>query len=351
VAIDGTFIKAVNSRANNFTKAKVEKLIAGVDAAVARYLEQLDAGDGEGREIAAGGGGDGAALEEKIAKIKARKAELEERLAACAESPTGQVSLSDPDAVALCKGGARTVGYNVQAAVDARHHMVASVEVTQDGNDTGQLDAMAQQAKEDLGLAPDAPLKVLADAGYGTGAELAACEGNKTVTYVAIQKTRGEGNGLYNEGDFAGDPGADSYRCPAGQTLRRAADRQVCGTTHHTYQNSAACRGCPLKARCTTGAFRRLEVSEHKPVVDAARARLAGEPGAMRQRAAIAEHPFGTVKDRHGRHDLLCKGLELAGAETAMSFWAYNFTRAANVLGAAGLRDAIVRIVARRKAA
>ena len=54
----------------------------------------------------------------------------------------------------------------------------------------------------------------------------------------------------------------------------------------------------------------------------------------MRKRASLAEHPFGTVKELNGRGGLLCRGLQLAGAEAALSFWAYNFKRAANVLGA-----------------
>lgn len=340
VGIDGTFIKAVNSRAKSFTKTKLVKLIEGIDKAVGRYLDQLDTTDA-GDDAIATREADRAELEAKIERIKARKTELEGYLERCAQSATGQVSLSDADSVQLCKGDKRTVGYNVQAAVDGKHHLVASVELTQEGNDSGQLNAMAQQAKEDMGLEPDAALEVLADAGYGTGAELAACEDNKTVTYVAIQKTRGENNGLYNEGDFTYEAGTDSYRCPAGETLARQADRPgKGGAGFRVYQNARACGGCPLKGRCTKGEFRRVHVSVHKAAVDAARERLAGRPGAMRERGGIAEHPFGTIKDRAGRHELLCKGLGLAKAEMGLSFWAYNFTRAINVLGVERLIEA-----------
>src|SRR4026207_1568588 len=45
VAIDGSKFKAVNSRDNNFTKAKLERRLAQIEESVARYLSQLDTAD------------------------------------------------------------------------------------------------------------------------------------------------------------------------------------------------------------------------------------------------------------------------------------------------------------------
>ena len=45
IAVDGTRIKAVNSRERNFTKAKLDKALAESDERLARYLQQLDAAD------------------------------------------------------------------------------------------------------------------------------------------------------------------------------------------------------------------------------------------------------------------------------------------------------------------
>ena len=42
--------------------------------------------------------------------------------------------------------------------------------------------------------------------------------------------------------------------------------------------------------------------------MDRARERLTAVPDAMRQRAALVEHPLGTIKDRHGYGGLLCRG-------------------------------------------
>lgn len=45
VAIDGSKFKAVNNRDKNFTKGKVERRRAQLEASVARYLAQLDTAD------------------------------------------------------------------------------------------------------------------------------------------------------------------------------------------------------------------------------------------------------------------------------------------------------------------
>ena len=43
--------------------------------------------------------------------------------------------------------GAGVVGYNVQTAVDTKHHMIVAHEVTNQGSDRQQLANMAKQAK------------------------------------------------------------------------------------------------------------------------------------------------------------------------------------------------------------
>jgi hypothetical protein len=59
--------------------------------------------------------------------------------------------------------GTGIVGYNVQAAVDAQHHLIIAHEVTNVGNDRAQLSKMARQARDASGQ--DA-LTVIADRGY-----------------------------------------------------------------------------------------------------------------------------------------------------------------------------------------
>lgn len=346
VAIDGTFIKAVNSSTRSFTKAKLDKLIEGIDQAITRYLDELQQAEQNENPASSGDPSSKSAtaeLQRKLDKIKQRKAILTDYQTRCQDSPTGQVNLTDPDARQLRKRGKSTVGYNVQAAVDAKNHLIATVEVTQEPTDLHLLDSIAQQAKQALDLPADAPLKVLADTGYGTGPQHCACEANGTIALAPVQTNNSQTNGLYNNDEFTHDPATDSYTCPQGKTLTRKADTKPAdpGGGFQTYYNAAACQDCPVRAQCTKSPFRKLLISVHHAVIVRSRERLAADPTAMRQRASLVEHPFSTIKDRHGYTGLLCKGIKQASAEMNLSAWAYNFTRVVNLVGLDALLGAI----------
>jgi len=79
---------------------------------------------------------------------------------AVADAPDHQVSLTDPDARAIAIG---MVGYNVQAAVDTKHHLIVAHEVTNIGHDWSQPANMTRRVKKATG---SDGLTVLADRGY-----------------------------------------------------------------------------------------------------------------------------------------------------------------------------------------
>jgi transposase len=89
-------------------------------------------------------------------------------------APDRQVSLTDPDARSMATSGKGTgmVGYNVQAAVDTRHHLIVAHEVTNLGHDRGQLSGIAGQAQEATG---QNALTAIADRGYYKGGDILAC--------------------------------------------------------------------------------------------------------------------------------------------------------------------------------
>src|SRR3954469_11718462 len=91
------------------------------------------------------------------------------------QSPDGQVSLTDPDARSMATSGRGTgiVGYNVQSAVDDKHHLIVAHEVTNVGHDRAALASMAEQACAATGLKD---LDVVADRGYFNGEQILACD-------------------------------------------------------------------------------------------------------------------------------------------------------------------------------
>ncbi len=142
VAIDGSKFKAVNSRDRNFTRAKMRRRLAEVDASIERYLEQLAAADqAEPAEDKS------RTLEDKIAAMRKEMARLKKLEARMLNAPDKQVSLTDPDARSMKTRGTGIVGYNVQTAVDTKHHLIVAHEVTNNGSDRRQLANMAKQAK------------------------------------------------------------------------------------------------------------------------------------------------------------------------------------------------------------
>ena len=106
-------------------------------------------------------------------------------------APDQQVSLTDPDARSMATSGRGSgiVGYNVQAAVDAQHHLIVAHEVSNVGNDRTQLANMAGQAKVAMGAGT---LDVLADRGYFSGEEVLACEPLGVTPYVSQRSLQGK---------------------------------------------------------------------------------------------------------------------------------------------------------------
>jgi transposase len=172
VAIDGSKLKAVNSRDRNFTAGKVKARRKQLDESVARYLAELDRAD---RDPALLPEGRVPHLKNKLAKLSTQMERLDTIEKQLESAPDHQISLTDPDARAMATSGrgTGTVGYNVQAAVDAEHHLIVAHDVTNVGHDRTQLSSMAVKAMDALGTER---MTALADRGYFNAPEILACE-------------------------------------------------------------------------------------------------------------------------------------------------------------------------------
>ncbi len=145
VAVDGSKFKAVNAHDRNFTRGKLAKRMQQIDQCIERYLAEMDTADRQQSDVAEMRT---SRLHEKIATLKKDMAELREIEVQLKESPSGQVSLTDPDARAMATSNSRgLVGYNVQPAVDVKHHLIVAHEVTNSGSDRQQLSRMAKRPR------------------------------------------------------------------------------------------------------------------------------------------------------------------------------------------------------------
>jgi len=338
VAIDGSKFKAVNTRDKNFTRGKVERRRAQLQASVGRYLAQLDTADLQepSDELAA----KTTHLKEKLAKLEGemqRLAAMEQQMLA---SPDQQISLTDPDSRSMATSGrgSGVVGYNVQVAVDTEHHLIVTHEVTNDGSDRAQLANVASQAKEALGVDK---LEAVADRGYFNSDEILKCEeAGITVTLPKPMTSNAKAEGRFGKQDFVYLGDEDVYRCPAGEKLKYHYTNEENGQKLRRYWTNA-CQHCALKSRCTTGKERRITRWEHEHVLEAVQRRLDKNPQAMRRRRETVEHPFGTLKMRMGATHFLMKRLPKVATEMALHVLAYNLTRVMNIVGIQPLMAAI----------
>ncbi len=329
VAIDGSKFKAVNSRDKNFTRKSVKRRIKKTQANIDRYLAKLDAVDEEEPEIREVTADE---LKQKIASMEAKMEELKAHEIEVEAHPDKQVSVTDEDARSMMKpGGGSVVGYNVQTAVDEKHHMIVTHEVTNATTDRRQLSKVAKQAKKVLRTKT---LKVVADAGYYEGQSIAECYAADITALVPKTDTSPvKSKGRYSKADFRYDAKRNEYVCPTGERLTKRREREEKGKTLWVYWTNR-CGTCPLKADCTTDTKRRIKRWEKEDVLDKAAAELRQAGDAMRRRKALVEHPFGTLKQAMGATHFLTKRLPSVKAEMSLHILAYNMKRAIKVLGA-----------------
>jgi len=338
VAIDGSKFKAVNSRDNCFTQAKIKYRMKQVEDSINQYLAALDVAD---KQESSGPPDKKVRLKDKIEDLKKqmqRLRELDEQLQA---NPDKQVVLTDPDArfMATSQSGAGMVAYNVQTAVDTRHHLIVAHEVTNVASDRGQLSGMAQEAR--IAMGANEEFTVLADRGYFKSEDILACDQAGITTYVPKPQTSGnKANGLFDRHEFVYDANRDEYRCPAGQALKYRFTSVEQGKTLHSYWSSH-CQGCELKTKCTPSKERRIRRWEHEAVLDAMQERLDAVQNAMLVRKQTVEHPFGTIKSWMGAAHFLTKTLDRVSTEMSLHVLAYNMKRVIQIMGAKQLMQAM----------
>ncbi|MDQ3697163.1 MAG: IS1182 family transposase [Gemmatimonadota bacterium] len=328
VAIDGSKFRAVNSKDRNFSRASLERLLAGIDARIAEYLGSLDTQDHAEEAMPTVTATE---LQQKIERLRARRERFTTLLAQLDASGETQISLTDPESRSMKVRGGTEVCYNVQTAVDDKHKLIVANDVTNAPTDRAELSTMASAANAVL-AATD--LNVIADMGYYSGPEVVTClNAGITPTLPRPLSSANAKHGLYTKEDFAYDAARDEYRCPAGATLtyRFSTIEQGRGMR---YYSTSACGRCAIKARCTRNKdARRITRWEQEAILEAMERRLKANPELGRRRKAIVEHPFGTMKRGMDQGYFLLRGLYKVRAEFSLTVLAYNLKRVINIVG------------------
>jgi transposase len=351
VAIDGAFFDGSASKASIKTRKRLTEQLAALERDIEAYGGALDANDAaEAAQAPEGddrGDGDGGGVAQRLTALMTKRAQVQADLDDLEDGGETQLSKTDADARLLTKHGQTIAGYNVQIAVDEKHKLIVASEVVNDGNDTGQLHAVAKAAKAALGVET---LTALADTGYYNGETLKSCEEDGIVPYVpqATRTARLAAQGRFTHEDFAYDATEDAYRCPAGSLLEPMNGFKINtgGRREIRYvSRTSVCNTCPLRERCLSAKAHRRTIYrwEHEDVIERHRARMKDADALMRHRAALVEHPFGTLKCRAGYRHFLVRGFDKVRGEWSLMALCYNFTRVLSVLGLDGFTDVLAR--------
>ena len=183
-------------------------------------------------------------------------------------APDRVISTVDPESRHAHKTTSRQQdGFKAHVVVEPDTGIVTACAVTKASGE-GSSDATAGAALLATDLTVEAPVEVLGDSAYGTGQMLAALEAAGHTPLVKPWPINAAVPGGFTVDDFTVNPDAGTVTCPDGVT--RAINRT--GQVNF----GMACRGCPLRARCTRSATgKTMRVREHDALQRAHRARAA----------------------------------------------------------------------------
>lgn len=345
VAVDGSFFKADASKEGIYTEDRLQKQLEALEKKIDQYQQDLDKQDEledkADKEVVT----EDKELAEKLALLKEKQAQKQALQQKLKESGDKQISTVDEDARLLKKRGQTVAGYNVQIVVDDKHKLIVAEDVVQDGNDMGQLAPMLEKSQEILQAEN---LEGLGDSGYYSGEQIKTCEEQNISVYVAVpDKSKAMSKkGKFTREQFEYDAEQDCYECPQAEKLQRAGKPFKKSTqdnkTYHRYKsNTKVCADCPLRENCLSNKaqYKQINRWEHEEVVEVHKQRMTENPEKMRERSALAEHPFGTLKHRAGMNHFLMRGLDKCRCEFSLMVLGYNFVRLINLLGVKFLRD------------
>ena len=207
IAVDGTKLKANASRHKAMSYGHMLKAEAELKVQIEALLKRAQQADeAEKNEPELDIPAEIARREQRLAAITEARRRLEQRQREAElergrdpdDKPRGgrykrafgvpedkaQDNFTDPDSRIMKRaGGGFDASYNAQTAVDETAHIIVAAELTNNASDAGELPAMLQAVKDNLGVLP---AQALADTGYKAEAVFEQLAGNGCDLVVAV---------------------------------------------------------------------------------------------------------------------------------------------------------------------
>ena len=258
-------------------------------------------------------------------------------------------SKTDPDATFMRKRADQhgnvdlLPSYNVQVGSENRY--VSGYLIGQNANDGVLVKPFFDGYEQHYGRLP---LRVIADAGYGSEENYEYFEEKGIGAYVKYPGyyKKDKQDDPCNIEKMSYDAQSDRYKCTMGRYLEfeRIEIKESSTGYKSIYRiyRSKSCQGCRLKDRCIgAGEVRRIWVNEKLNAYRAqVKERLSSDEGRelIRRRGTEIETIFGQIKQNFGIRRFLLRGLEKVGIEFGLIAVAYNLKRMYKEL----LRDGLI---------
>jgi transposase len=232
------------------------------------------------------------------------------------QGPANQthVSTTDPQCeLARGRNSPSRPSYKHHRAVDDAQGVITA-HVTTGGSvkEDTQLFGLIEQHQQTTAVAVDT---VVADSQYGTVENLLGCLDRGIHPHMADLKTAQDPgkrrSQFFGDDKFVYDAATDTYRCPAGQMMKRWQRR----AEKSAYQYMAAvgtCDGCALRAQCTQAkGGRRIQRFDRQAEIDQARAQTQSRAARRdrRRRRHLVEGSFADAANCHGFKRARWRGL------------------------------------------
>jgi transposase len=329
IAGDSTKLRAQNSKKNNFNEKKIERHLTYIDNKLAEYEKQLSDADEDKRKLIKG----------EIVKHNSRRKGYLNLRKQLEETSEKQISISDPESRhMITRNNITEVAYNVQTTVDAENYIPIDYKVTNE-NDSKAMGKMLQRAKKIIG---NNKFTALYDKGYHTGAEFKTAADLGIDVLVAIPRVAANApNTEYNVEHFTYIKEDDYYICPQGNKLKTTGTWHQTRTYKFKRYTTKDCLVCPVKDQCSKAKYGKgIQRSEYQEYINKNKERIEQNKNYYRQRQAIVEHPYGTIKRQWGFSYVITKKyIERAKADVGFMFTAYNLRRIINTIGFSALKD------------
>ena len=319
VAFDGSKIKANASPKKAMTQVQLKNRIRKLLKKSILTDEEEDALFGDGSPYSFS---EELTQDDKIMKEIERLIEAYSHLQ---DSDAKRICLTDEDANVMKIGRQRLPGYNIQAAVDDKAHVIVAADVTTEENDYHQLVPMMKQVVHNTGRNPEI---ISADPGFATYDNYQFLEDNGFCGLIPdnmhFVDTCGQSK-YFTKSRFLYDSERDQYTCPAGRTMRFVrTQKDKNGEFLRLYQGN--CSYCPLHLSCTKATRRTISRHPREELISKMRARLATPEGKAEyaKRITVAEAPFGNMKANKRWRELSHRGLKKVKGECLLHVIGHN---------------------------